>query len=276
MQSKTDQETNWKPFDIFTDQAEENKFAFILLNQPITDINEAYFLKLWSKSVIKLCADGAANRLYEWNVSRGHLRNINLIPDYICGDLDSIKPEIKEYYQKCGTKVVSLACQDFTDFHKTLQFAITCSQNEDSQSSETPTRRYNFSTIYCFCNFSGRLDHALANLHSLYSSSLSSFCTYIVSDESLTFLLRRGENRIFVESEFCGKYCGFFPVGSATKVTTQGLKWNLSDDLCSFDGLVSSSNEFDLSSGVKHVSIITERPILWTMSINIGVKSEKE
>jgi thiamine pyrophosphokinase len=85
--------------------------------------------------------------------------------------------------------------------------------------------------------------------------------------------LRRGENKIFAQSEFCGKYCGFFPVGFATKVTTQGLKWNLSDDLCSFEGLVSSSNEFDLSAGVNHVSIITENPLLWTMSINIGEKS---
>ena len=269
MQEKNEQETTWKPFEIFADKLDlSSKFAFILLNQPITDINESYFLKLWTKSVIKLCADGAANRLYEWNVTRGHLKGITLIPDYICGDLDSIKPDIKEYYLKCGTKIVSLPSQDYTDFFKTLQFAIKCTQSEESQPVQ-------FSKIYCFCNFSGRLDHALANLHSLYNISLRNFCTYIISDESLTFLLRQGANRIFVQSEYCGKYCGFFPIGKPTLVSTKGLKWNLNNDLCSFDGLVSSSNEFDLTLG-NDVLIHTENPLLWTMSINITDENKPE
>jgi len=44
------------------------------------------------------------------------------IPDYICGDLDSIKPEVLEYYLKRGTKKKFLYDQDYTDFQKSLMF----------------------------------------------------------------------------------------------------------------------------------------------------------
>lgn len=49
---------------------------------------------------MRYCADGGANRLYKH--SKQHLADDeadDFIPDLVKGDLDSIKPHIKEYYQ---------------------------------------------------------------------------------------------------------------------------------------------------------------------------------
>jgi thiamine pyrophosphokinase len=147
--------------------------------------------------------------------------------------------------------------------------------------------KFNFSRVICFCDFTGRLDHALCNLHTLYDECLSQVCTYLISSESITFLLRSGQNIIYMDSkssssssssscssQLLGKYCGFFPLGKPACVTTQGLKWNLNRDNLRFGTFVSSSNEFDFSNSKvdlheeNRVLVTTDEHLLWTMSIN--------
>ena len=107
----------------------------------------------------------------------------------------------------------------------------------------------------------------------------------MISSESITFVLRTGENLIYIneeEKKVLGKYCGLFPLGKAALVTTHGLKYNLNKQMLKFDSIVSSSNEFDFSDAKSllvsedntykrrqlQVCIETDEDVLFTMSIN--------
>jgi len=283
----------WQPLDIFDPYYDKTKHitALIILNQPITKENEAKLMKLWSNSTVKFCVDGGTNRLFDWCEEKG----LDYVPEYICGDLDSVKESILNYYLSKGTKCVRLANQDLNDFTKTLRFAINFIKyglvTEEDMSSWYPSFKLNnnehvqIEQIYCFCDFTGRLDHALANLNTLYDECLKKVNTYLISSESITFLLRKGENIIYLndDEKVLGKYCGFFPFCGSALVTTRGLKWNLNKQTLKFGSFVSSSNELDFSleqndehndandfkkNERKHVFIETDRELLWTMSIN--------
>jgi thiamine pyrophosphokinase len=169
------------------------------------------------------------------------VEKLNTICQILCGDLDSIRDEVKEFYTARGAKCIRMNNQDYTDFSKTLLLATYLISKHDSSLikyiiSEADLSQLNIlpnaqiSKIYCFCDFGGRVDHAVSNLSTLYQDCLKNVQTYIVSSESITFLLNSGENFIYIAKENeskCGKYCGFFPLGEPSLVTTKGLKWEI-------------------------------------------------
>ena len=63
-------------------------------------------------------ANGGANRLYERR--EGNERE-ERIPSNIVGDLDSIRPEVHEYYRSHGTKIIKDDDQNEIDFDKSLR-----------------------------------------------------------------------------------------------------------------------------------------------------------
>jgi thiamine pyrophosphokinase len=66
----------------------------------------------------KVCADGGANRLHD-EIPHS---NGALVPDAIVGDLDSLRPELREKYRKLGVDAVDLSHdQDTTDLEKCVQ-----------------------------------------------------------------------------------------------------------------------------------------------------------
>ena len=72
----------------------------IVLNREIEDQN--LFKKLIFHSDIIIGADGGANRIYQFSEDN----KVNVKVDYITGDFDSIKPEIKNHYENIGTKLM--------------------------------------------------------------------------------------------------------------------------------------------------------------------------
>lgn len=87
---------------------------------------------------------------------------------------------------------------------------------------------------------------------------------FILSANSLSWLLSKGHHQIHIPESVKKLWCSLVPFES-TKVTTTGLRWNLTNHTMSFGGIVSTSNKYDASSNI--VNIKTDRPLLWSMGI---------
>lgn len=76
------------------------EFAIILLNQPI-DTECLVFQKLFKAAKVRICADGGANQLYNSLSHSDSSKDFKeYLPEYICGDLDSLSSSVEAVYRK--------------------------------------------------------------------------------------------------------------------------------------------------------------------------------
>jgi len=66
-------------------------------------------------SVLMEVWHGGANRLYDAVMQNGIASAGEWIPDVVKGDLDSLRPEVMQYYRSKGTNIVKDPCQDTND-----------------------------------------------------------------------------------------------------------------------------------------------------------------
>jgi len=93
------------------------------------------------QSDLIICADGAADVIYE----------MELIPHVIIGDMDSISPEVLQYFVRQEVKIIKYPRnKDFTD----TQLAITYAEQQGA------------GEIIMLGTLGKRLDHTLSNLFS--------------------------------------------------------------------------------------------------------------
>ncbi|KJA22890.1 hypothetical protein HYPSUDRAFT_138327 [Hypholoma sublateritium FD-334 SS-4] len=228
----------------------ECRYGLVILNQPFS---LALLRRLWNSTQWHCCADGGANHLYDSFPDEQD--RASHLPDLIKGDLDSLRADVREYYAALDVPVVQDDDQDSTDLMKCVSSLRTKEAAEDLEY-----------TIILLGGLSGRLDqtiHTLSYLHKLRKERKQVFA---ITDDNIGWVLDEGEHEIEIEHDIMGQTCGILPVGiDSTVLSTSGLRWNLENQLSSFDGLISTSNH--LVPEEKTVRIRTSKPVWWTAEL---------
>uniref|UniRef100_A0A453GG00 Thiamin pyrophosphokinase catalytic domain-containing protein n=2 Tax=Aegilops tauschii subsp. strangulata TaxID=200361 RepID=A0A453GG00_AEGTS len=100
-------------------------YAVVVLNQRLP----RFAPLLWTRARLRVCADGGANRVFDGmpdllpGEDPDEVRVSRYKPDAIEGDMDSVRPEVKEYYSSLGTQIIDDSPdQDTTDLNKCISF----------------------------------------------------------------------------------------------------------------------------------------------------------
>lgn len=140
----------------------------IILNGEINDYKETSNIIEKEKYDCIICADGGANHTFE----------MNIVPDYIIGDLDSIKPERIDYYKEENVKFEKFPSKkDETDTEICIYLAKELGADQ----------------IDFFGALGGRIDHTLANIKLLYYTKEDGIYSRILSDKEDMYLVEDGE-----------------------------------------------------------------------------------
>lgn len=196
---------------------------------------------------IRCTVDGGTNRWRHY-IEHVDTERFNL-PDLVVGDFDSLTDENRRYFTNGFTKFIYTPDQNATDFSKAVDTVRPLLL--DKKVIIYQIRSYNqiviilptkivkigfslqFKDVIVFHETSGRFDHIMANLNTLYKESNAVLNIYLLSSNSLTWILRPGRHRIYIPTEILRQdntWCSLIPVGHVvTSVTTIGLKWNLSN-----------------------------------------------
>ncbi len=245
-------------------ETDTKRTALIVLNYPIP--GESPLLDhLWKTSGTRIAADGGANRLYEYSK--------DLIPDRIRGDLDSLDPKVRNYYQTKEVSVEQDFCQNTNDLDKALQALV----GEDGSTA--------VDRVVIYGAFGGRFDQEMASFAALYKwANLFGGQLYLYSDETCAFLIPANvdcEIRLpfyddchSEEEEELGEgpTCGLIPLGCRCEsLVTSGLKWDLDGSIpLEFGGLVSSSNRVMKDT----VKVCSSHPIVFTAELTTSRNKE--
>lgn len=273
------------PFLLPSMRASTPKYAMILLNSPIDPRQLGHFRHLWQSASLRLCADGAANRLLDTfgpeSFTDAQISSSILLPNAILGDLDSIRPDTQRFFESKGVPVHHRPSQYATDLQKTIQ------EVEDQEGSSSDNGEH---TLIIFGGLAGRLDQSVHTLHVLWqlapgTEDLGSVFdpdtphdrgnklrkrqrTFAVGDGSVAWLLPKGKHTLRMAREVMGKTCGILPLGvgnAGAKVSTKGLEWNLDGESTTLGGFLSTSNHLQDKEGV--VEVENDEPVYWTVEL---------
>ncbi|XP_076915860.1 thiamine pyrophosphokinase 1-like isoform X2 [Bidens hawaiensis] len=216
-------------------------------------------------ATLRVCADGGANRLFDdmpLFYPHADIRQ-RYKPDVIKGDMDSIRPDVLNFYRNLGTKIVDNSDdQDTTDLHKCIAYIL------DSVSDNTKSNL----CILVAGALGGRFDHEMGNVNTLCRFSTTRIV--LLSDDCLIQLLPSARHHeISIVSSVEGPHCGLIPIGAPSgSSTTTGLQWNLDNTEMRFGGLVSTSN---IAMG-EMVTVRSDTDLLWTISLKKNIYEVEE
>ena len=228
--------------------------ALVILNQPFD--SDRRIVDLWNKAKFRVTVDGGSNQWFDL-VKTTSLALVNPLPDLVTGDFDSIRPEVRGFYEsQRKVKVIHTPDQDYTDFTKAL--------------IEVDSSKVSVDFVFAFVENRGRLDQILANIETLFHAPnhLGEQKTlFLFGSETISWLLKPGKHTVLIPSDLNRSDChvGLIPVGEPVSgVVTRGLKWDLDGTLdLAFGKLVSTSNAF--APEAESVEIITVKPLLFTL-----------
>jgi len=170
----------------------------------------------WKQSSLRICADGAANFLYD----------NGLKPDIIIGDLDSISQETRKYYGE--SMILHIHDQETTDCEKAIHY---CNNRGVDK-------------IVMLGALGERMDHSLYNLGVLKSLLNSEIPITIQTKRERIFLIQDQ----FTFSEPPGTIVSFLPIfGTVQGVRTKNFQYSINGESLELGMKSSISNRIEKS-----------------------------
>ncbi|XP_059472049.1 thiamin pyrophosphokinase 1 [Neocloeon triangulifer] len=244
----------WKIEDLFNESGSDINFALLILNQPILSTPELV-ISLWKRAAVRITVDGGSDRWLQFC----QVHELNLIPDLITGDLDSVQKETLAHYKSLGTSVIHTPDQDETDFTKALK----------ETAAWFAQKRVEPHAVISLVETSGRIDQIMANINTLFKSHAIIKCpVYQLASNSISWLLDKGHHQMIIPRSYNNKICSLVPIGNpALSVSSSGLKWNLDNQGMKFGELISTSNMLTpASDGL--VTVATDSVLMWSIELN--------
>lgn len=239
----------------FLDPSEKcESLALILLNWELPNFTPL----LWERATIAICADGGANRLHDEmpkmfpDESPDSVR-LRFRPKLVKGDLDSVRPDVKAFYEQLGVPFINLAHdQDSTDLQKCISYIENLKVDDGMQ----------IDTIVAVGALGGRLDHVLGNLSTLYT--FRHLNLILCGDGNMARLVPSGSSVVKPYRKLEGPSCGLVPLAGPAITSTHGLRWNTLNSEMHMGGLVSTSNVLEEDQVLVH----TNRDLVWTTKLD--------
>jgi thiamine pyrophosphokinase len=169
--------------------------ALIIANGTLP--NKSVVLSILKTSDYIVCADGGANSA----------RKLNIIPDIILGDFDSISESTKRHYRK--VKMLRIADQDSTDLEKAIKHCI----------------EQHHRTICIIGATGSRLDHTTGALGCFKKFRWKVNLVFLDTEGALSTI----KKSIKIKTEIDDRI-SLIPLDRCVGVTTTNLKYRLNDD----------------------------------------------
>lgn len=181
------------------------------------DINKIEELKTRLKEYeLVICADGASNRL----------RCMDIVPDCILGDLDSIDSDTLSYFEKKQVKFIRFNPEkDYSDTHICVDFL----------------KEKGIQEIDVYGALGGRWDHSLANFGLMYYGYENGLDIRLVDGYDRAFVCGKG-SYVSVKKE--NQCFSIFAVFEDAQVSLKGVKYPLNDYNLRRGESIGLSNEY--------------------------------
>jgi thiamine pyrophosphokinase len=156
-----------------------------------------------TKKSYMICCDKGAH----------HLKKLDMMPDAIIGDMDSIDQHTLKHFKKLDVKIIRYASEkDYTDTELALHYALELKPKK----------------ISIFCALGGRIDHTLANIYLLSKGFEKEIDTFLVDEYCEAFIL----NKQCSFSRETGKTVSLFALTpQVTGITLSGFYYPLENDV---------------------------------------------
>jgi len=172
-----------------------------------------------------ICADRGAH----------HMESLDIKPDLLVGDFDSISPHVLDSYKKKGIPVINYPVEkDKTDTHIAVDLAIEKGATH----------------VYLLGALGNRWDHSYANVMLLYRLENNGVKGQILHSNNIIML----SNKLLeIEGEI-GQYVSLLPfAGEAYITSTEGLKYPIYNSVLPPDITIGISNVLTASRAVVRI-----------------------
>lgn len=245
-----------EPFAVFENTNNPASCSLILLNTNLADID---LRQLWHHLELHVCADGGANQLYDYFSLQ---ERANYVPEFITGDLDSLRDEVRSYYQQQGTTVIVQLSQYSSDLMKAIK-VVVLHQSDRRDALKQPIDEsdglsdltadlavMHNTTVHIAGGIDGRFDQTFQLINQLYclKHKFSHLRIFYITASDIVFLAPKGttyitysDRTIFNQIEHVPK-CGLLPFRGEVVLNTEGLLYDVENWKSHVGGDVLSSN----------------------------------